>query len=121
MSSLDIIPLRNNLLVDFKYNQVKTEIKERIIKLNLHEQKYKFDNELLTLICNLVEFLIVKKDKIEKKSLVVDVYNEIFSLTEEEQKSLSNNIQFLWSNKNIKKVSYYRLFKTSLKEWFKKK
>ena len=23
--------------------------------------------------------------------------------------------------KNIKKVSYYRLFKTSLKEWFKKK
>lgn len=120
-NELQLIPLRNNLLVDFKYTEAKNQIIARLTELHLCDAKYKNDNQLLNLICELVEHLIVKKDKIAKKDLVIDVYLGLFGLTDDEKKTLENNINFLWSNQMIKKVSMYKLFKTGIKEWFRKK
>jgi len=120
-NELQLIPLRNNLLVDFKYIEAKNQIIARLGELHLCDAKYKNDNQLLNLICELVEHLIVKKDKIGKKDLVIDIYLGLFGLTDDEKKTLENNINFLWSNQMIKKVSMYKLFKTGVKEWFKKK
>ena len=119
---LSIIPLKNNLLVDSTYNIVKQKIIERVINLGLQDHKYKNDNEFLTLICNLIENLINKKDKISKKELAIDILTQIFHLTDEEKPLISNNIDFICNQKNlIKKVSFYKLFKTGLGEWFRKK
>jgi hypothetical protein len=63
----------------------------------------------------------MKKDNISKKDLVISILLGIFELTEEEQATISNNINFLWSNSLIKKVSFYKLFKVSVREYFKKK
>jgi hypothetical protein len=120
-TELQLIPLRNNLLVDYKYTEAKNQIISRLGELHLCDGKYKNDNQLLNLICELVEHLIVKKDKIVKKDLVVDIYLALFGLTDDEKKTLENNINFLWSNAMIKKVSMYKLFKTGVKEWFRKK
>jgi hypothetical protein len=121
MSELQIIPLRNNLLVDYKYTETKNKIIARLNELYLCDAKYKNDNQLLNLICELIEHLVIKKDKISKKELAIDIYVAIFSLTDDEKKVLENNINFLWSNQMIKKVSIYKLFKTGIKEWFRKK
>jgi hypothetical protein len=121
MNNLDIIPLRNNLLIDFKYNDIKIKIISRLTELNLHQVQYRLDNEFLTLLCNLIEHLVIKKDKINKKELAIIIMSELFTLTEEEKKAVSNNIEFLFGNKMIKKVSYYKLFKTGIKEYFRKK
>ena len=119
---LSIIPLKNNLLVDSTYNSIKQKIIERIIHLGLQDHKYKSDNEFLTLICNLVENLVNKKDKISKKDLALDILTQIFNLNEDENAILSKNIDFICNQKNlIKKVSFYKLFKTGLSEWFRKK
>jgi hypothetical protein len=120
-SDLQIIPLRNNLLVDFKHNEVKTKIINRLNELGLAQPQYKTDNELLSLVCSLVEHLVVKQDKISKKDLVIDIMHIVFDLSIDEKKTLSNNIEFLWGNRMIKKVSFYKLFKTSISEWFRKK
>lgn len=120
-NELQIIPLRNNLLVDYKHTEVKNKIIERLNSLHLVQPQYKMDNELLSLVCSLVEHLIQKKDKISKKDLVIDIMHIVFDLSVDEKKTLSNNIEFLWGNSMIKKVSYYKLFKTSLAEWFRKK
>jgi hypothetical protein len=61
MSNLDLVPLRNNILLDFKNNEVKNQIISRINSLGLDVQKYKLDNEFLNLVCNLAEHLINKK------------------------------------------------------------
>ena len=61
--NINLIPLRNNLLVDFKMNETKEKIIMRIVQLKLNDIKYKFDNEFLNLVLNLIEHLIVKKDK----------------------------------------------------------
>lgn len=121
MSDLQVIPLRNNLLVDFKYNDVKAKIIERISELKLNQLQYRLDNEFLTLLCNLVEHLVSKKDKIDKKSLAVAIMTEVFGLTDEEKTAVGNNIEFLCGNKMVKKVSFYKLFKTGLREYFRKK
>jgi hypothetical protein len=119
---LSLIPLKNNLLVDAKYNTVKQTIIERIVSLGLQDQKYKTDNEFLTLVCNLIENLITKKDKVSKQNLAIDILDHLFNLTDEEKETARKNIDFLCSQINIiKKVSYYKLFKTGLKECFFKK
>lgn len=121
MSELQIIPLRNNLLLDFKRNEVKGKITTRIQELGLVDVKYKTDSELLSLICSLVEHLVSRKDKIDKKVLVIEIIDSLFLLSDNEKSVLCNNIEFLHSNSLIKKVSYYKLFKTGLKEWFGKR
>ena len=119
---LSLIPLKNNLLVDAKYNTVKQTIIERIISLGLQDAKYKTDNEFLSLVCNLIENLITKKDKVSKQNLAIDILDHLFNLTDEEKEIARKNIDFLCSQINIiKKVSYYKLFKTGIKELFFKK
>ena len=42
------------------------------------------------------------------------------NLAPEEINAIENNIEFIHQNKNIKKVSFYKMFKTGLSEWFKR-
>jgi len=119
---LTLVPLKNNLLVDSTYNKVKNRIIERINELGLHDPKYKNDNEFLSLVCSLIENLISKKDGIKKSDLAIDIFSQLFNLDEDEKVILKNNIDFLCNQKTIiKKLSPYKLFKTSIREWFFKK
>jgi Leucine-rich repeat (LRR) protein len=117
MADLQIIPLKNNLLLDWKKQDVKTKIISRVNELNINVSQYKTDNEFLTLICNLIEYLVTKKDNINKKELVLSVYNDLFGLTPEEQETLKNNIDIVHLQKKIKAVSYWKLFKCGFKEF----
>ena len=118
MTELTIIPLKNNLLNDWKKSEVKKKIIGRINELQINNPKYKNDNEFLVLVCNLIEFLIVKKDNIDKKDLCVGIFSELFGITQEEEEILKHNISFIHSNKSIKKVSAWKLFKVGCKEYF---
>ena len=118
---LNLIPLKSNLLQNFRFLEVKTKIIERLQHLHLHDAKYKTDAEFLVLICNLAENLILKKDKISKKTLIIEILQTLFALTPEEEQSISNNIEFIHSNGMIKKVSQYKLWRVGIKELFKKK
>jgi hypothetical protein len=60
-------------------------------------------------------------DKLDKKEMVLEILSQLFNLDEHEKSTLSTNIEFLHANKQIKKVSYYKLFRTCLGEWFQKK
>jgi Leucine-rich repeat (LRR) protein len=121
MADLQIIPLKNNLLLDWKKQDVKSKIISRVNELNINVSQYKTDNEFLTLICNLIEYLVTKKDNINKKELVLSVYNDLFGLTPEEQETLKNNIDIVHLQKKIKAVSYWKLFKCGVKEFIFKK
>jgi len=61
MADLQIIPLKNNILVDWKKQDVKKKIISRVNELNISTYQYKSDHEFLVLICNLVEYLVKKK------------------------------------------------------------
>jgi len=118
---LSIVSIKNNLRNDIKNHEYKTKIINRVKELGLHDIKYKLDSEFLSLICNLIEYLVSSKDKLNKKELLMLIYQELFGLTEEEQNIINKNVEFLHSNKQIKKLSYYKLFKTGILEWIKRK
>ena len=113
---LSIIPLKNNLLVDSTYNSIKQKIIERVIHLGLQDHKYKDDNEFLTLICNLLENLVNKKDKVSKKDLAIDILTQIFNLNEYFKFYLKKLLIFnkYRKNFNIKKVMLYIIYLMNL-------
>ena len=121
MSDLSVISIKNGLFTDYRFNEVKLAILKRLTDLNMIQLKYKLDNEFLTLLTNLIEYLVVKKDKIDKKALALEIMKDYFAATDEDLEIIGKNIEYLHNNRVIKKVSFWKLFKSGLCEWFKKK
>lgn len=119
--ALGVVPLKHHLFSDYREDQIKKTIIARLQELNMTQAKYKLDTEFLTFLTNLIEYLVQKKDKVDKKKLAIDVMRDVFGATEEEQELLKRNIDYLHSNRVIKRVSYYKLFKTAIGEWLRKK
>jgi hypothetical protein len=56
-------------------------------------------------MCNLLENAVEKKDKINKKDVIISVYKQVFGDANIDLEFIENDIQFLWENKMIKKLS----------------
>jgi hypothetical protein len=121
MADLSVITIKNGLFSDFRFNEVKSAIIKRLTELNMIDLKYKLDNEFLTLLTNMIEYLVDKKDKINKKSLALEIMKTYFAATDEDLDIIGKNIEYLHNNRVIKKVSFWKLFKAGFCEWFKKK
>ena len=112
---------KNDLAQDIKVAEIKNKICDRLNAIE-QLQNYKLNNEFLVLACNLVEFYVKKKYNIDKMNLVISIYDRIFAnLTDDEKTTIRQNIQFIWNNGHIKKISYYKLMFCGIKEWLKKK
>jgi hypothetical protein len=119
--STDLIQPKHSLLSDKRFEVIKDIILKRLQEFQ-NTGKYKFDNEFLSLACSLIEHLVKKEDKLNKKELLLQVYDVLFpSMSFEDKQQISNNIEFLLNNHQIKKVSNYKLFKAGVIEWISKK
>jgi len=112
---------KNELAQDIKVAEIKNKICDRLNNIE-NLQDYKLNNEFLVLATNLVEFYVKKKYNIDKMNLVISIYDRIFAnLTDDEKTTIRRNIQFIYNNGHIKKISYYKLMFCGIKEWLKKK
>jgi hypothetical protein len=120
MDALVVKP-KNSLKRDLKVAQIKDQVVARLREFkDLH--KYKHSNEYLNLAVNLIEYLVIKKDGVNKKELLLGIWDELFpDLTTEDKQQISQNVEYLFDNGLIKKTSYFRLFFCSLKEWASRK
>lgn len=73
--------------------------------------------EFILFCCKLIENLVKKSDRIDKKELVKDVFKQLFNLQPPELLVLDATVEFLWSNGLICKIP---LSKKSI-NWIKKK
>ena len=116
-----IIQPKNSLLSDKRFGDIKEIILKRLQEFQ-NIDKYKFNNEFLSLACSLIEHLVKKDDKINKKELLLSIYDVLFpNISLEDKQQISSNVEFLLDNKQIKKVSNYKLFKSSINEWITRK
>ena len=74
-------------------------------------------SEFILFCCRLIENLVLKKDKIDKKQLILDVFKQLFNLQPPELLVLDATVEFLWSNSLICKIP---LSKKSI-NWIKRK
>ena len=121
MSSVQYVGLKNNLRTSKLESEIYNIIKEKIEELpNIHTLK--LDVELTLLCCDLIEnYVADKKLETDKKTLVIKVLSEIFSLTEEEQNQIGNTIEFLFNNNKISRIKFFSVIAKSGYSWFKKK
>jgi hypothetical protein len=95
---------------------------DRVKEVDNYE-KLKFDNELLIFLCSCVENSVDKKDKtkINKKALVFEVLDKLFEMSSDDKAILSASIEFLHSNKLIKKVGTLKKYSRLASDFFFKR
>ena len=121
--NLPDIKFKNNLS---KHNIVYSlidQISEKI-KLIPEYEKIRVEIELVKTVCNIVENYVKNKNskdknKVDKKQLVMDSLHRVFNYNENEKQIISAMIDFLISNKFVKKSSYYKLSKKFIKKYIK--
>lgn len=99
---------------ELKYELYLKELKNLIIQKvnqlnNNNEPNFKHNHELLKFVCSCIENGLnekyEKKKKTDKKLVVIDIFNDIFHLSEEEKQKIGDSIDFLISNKLVQKMN----------------
>lgn len=119
--SLDLIAITPNLSLVIKENEIKSKIIARLGELKLNDAKYKTSQDVVLLIANLLEHL-VKDKKINKKQLFLDIFQAVYNINSStiDKTQVESQLEFLHSNKAIKKLSKFYLFFCGICEYFKK-
>ena len=119
------IKFKNNLS---KHNIVFSLIEKIAEKIKLIPQyeKIRVEIELVKTVCNIVENYVQKnnskdKNKVDKKQLVIDALTLVFIYSEPEKVLIASLIDFLFSNSQIKKSSFYKLSKNFILSYIKTK
>lgn len=127
MSSFSYINPQNQLWKEAKISKVHQRILEKITSMPDVIRKDKFNMELLTMICCMIENSINntgKKEKmrINKKDLAIKVVVSLFgTVTPQEIESIAKNIEYLHDNDKIVKYSAWVVVTSTVIDWLKKK
>lgn len=98
---------------DLLRNQKKLKlIKELCNEIQHLEDKMLLvkDIETLKYICNKLENSVTKKDKLDKKAVVIEAYKQAFGESNIDVEFLAKEIYTLWDNKKIKKMSVLKRY-----------
>ena len=112
--------LKNSLSKHFVFHDLVNVLVTKIKEIPKFEE-LKLNIELTLLCCNIVENSVKKKTKVDKEKLVVESLTQIFTLTEDEQKTIENHIEFLHTNKRIVKIDEVKTFFKDVGDWFCRK
>jgi hypothetical protein len=123
--SLADIGYKNKLKSHNIYFTLLNQIVDLIRKIPEYD-KIRCETELVRTVCNMIENSSIPKKnsdglKINKKQLVMDCLHRVFNYTPQEKEIVSAMIDFLISNKFVKKSSFYKLGKKFILKYTKAK
>mgnify|MGYP003651813731 CR=1 FL=1 len=113
---LNLLKPKHSLKKSQLSNDLLVVLRQKVAEYPVSYQ-LKSCQEFILFCCKLIENLVQKKDKIDKKELLKDVFKQLFNLQPPELLVLDATIEFLWSNSLICKIP---LSKKSI-NWIKKK
>lgn len=114
---MSVVPkreLKKKLKISKIFNDLKDELKDFSVQ---ELQEIRLNPELLKHVCNIVENTVKAKYKPNKKEIVIGVLCKLIpSINDPDKKQISDAIEFLHSNGDIKKSSVFKaVFKFFLK------
>ena len=112
------IKLRNRVKDHFHFEQIYLSICEEVRKIPEVEKNFKLNPEITLLVCLVVENMVGKNVKIDKKALVLKALSEVFSLNEKEKVQTEDQIEFLYNNGDIKKIPKLKKVKRWITSFF---
>ena len=100
-----LVPLQNKLKMKKKFAEI-VQIIINDIKTNIPDFiENQLDCEMILRICNIVEYLVKKKYGVDKKQVVVHVFELLVpDITEASLEFISNTVDFLFNHGQIKPV-----------------
>lgn len=119
--NLKLVKLKRSVLGHKSKHQLVNDVIE--VCNTIHNvDNLKRDPEFLLFVCNLVENADKQKD-INKKEIVLDVFKTLFAELNNDYdlKQIGDMIEFLYSNKRIKKISKLLSVASSVMGWVAKK
>jgi hypothetical protein len=121
MENLVYVKLKNSLVDNDIERQIVQVIEQRIKALPNY-MELRLHPELILLACNLIENAAEdRKKKLDKKTVLIKILSSIFNYTEPDKKNVSDTIEFLHSNKKIKKVAMWKKCVAVALDWIKRK
>ncbi len=119
----DFVQPKRELKKKIKVNKIVNYLKEELKDFSPAElQEYRLNPEFIKYVCNLVETKISKKYKPNKKEIVLGILLKLIpTITEPDKKQISENIEFLHGNGDIKTITILRYFGRTLYSVLKKK
>ena len=101
MDLKNLIKPKNSLLQRQLYSKV---FKDLFTELSSYENYSELKNEMeyLVVAVNMIELLVdlqkkhYKQLKVDKKELLINVFDTLFSLTDKEKEELGERVEFLW-------------------------
>ena len=121
MLSTSLVPMDRSLKRDVKLKSLREGLEAHLQSLP-ELQSRRLDNEITSLVCNVVENCAdLKKYGVSKKQFVQEFLQKLFKLTPEEQERLDKQIEYLHSHGLIQKLSSGKKVALSVGWWLKKK
>lgn len=123
MEVIPFVGLKNSLAQHSVFHTVVLQIVEKVKDLLPEIEKLRLDPELTKLICTAVKNLLSPKQEKEfdERELVVAVINRLFVLTDTELEQVRTQIEFLYNNKQIKRISILKKIRKEFLAWFSRK
>jgi hypothetical protein len=123
--SISDISYKNKLKSHHIYFSLIDKIVDLITKIP-EFNKLRCEMELIRTVCNIIENSSIPSKnsdglKLDKKQLVLDALQRVFNYNAQEKLIVDAMIDFLISNKFIKKMSYYKLVKNFTMKYIKTK
>lgn len=118
---MEIVQFKNSLSKICKIADISKAIINQIKEKNLNLNDLRFDLELTTYICNVVENELSSAEKDDKVKVIVDIIGQLYVLSNDDKNIITTQIEYLVNNKKIKKIKTSKWIWKSTKNWFLKK
>lgn len=120
VADVNLVTMKNSLIKDQRIADINNVVKDKLASLPPNIL-YKNNSEFILYVCKLVENVICKADKLNKKELVLNILKPLLSLNDAEAKTAGEIIEFLHSNGMIQAIKKSKKIKSSILSWLKKK
>jgi len=116
----DIIELINPPKLEVCYiDSLKQKIINRLKDTGLADAKFKLEVKNILYVCVLIESSVNKNQRVDKRSLLLNIFKEIYGISLDDEEKIKSTVDMLCINKKVKAKSYYKLWCTSLLEIFR--
>ena len=117
---IPFVPIKNSIKKHILFFQSLEKISSSIISSIPQVEHLRLDPELTLAISTIVENVIPKKSEIDKKALVVQILDKIFTLTDDEKTLIGSQIDYDYNNNKIIKISKWKIYGKAFSDIIKK-
>lgn len=100
-------------------DELRARIITRIKEVGMDKPVYKLEVKAILFVAVMIESAVTSSQKINKRQFLLDIFREIYGLSQDDETQIKAAVDMLHLAKKIKRKSWYKLYCTSLFEAFR--